>query len=321
MKRRRGVFYLISALLITVVLLGIIFSRANNDERPDSVKTRILALSNFLSDIDSDVPRATYISGFRSFIALEEYMTEKGEFLPNATPYFIEAFFNGTIDSVPYDVLTNSTFSEYLQRVNVEAVKRGIELNISPSGLTMRQRTPWSVAITFKLTINVSDTRGLADWNYDENFTTEIPIYDLRDPVYSVFTEGKLPNVIRVSPYNNSQFVSGNDTTVLDNEVEEMYYREDPHAPSFLQRMQGNLTGSSKYGIASLVNLDDLNAQGLTIHTDHSIIDYIYFSNSTTTNYCPTFGTPLPSWFKIDATHYNDAEHDYEIPELNATTC
>ncbi len=319
---RRGVVYLLAALFLVAIALTLLYGRElpTTRERNSGEIARITTMSDFLNDILADAHRATAIAGFRAFIALEEYLSEQGAFLPDPIPAFTEAFLNGTIDGQAYEVMSNSTFNDYLARVNVEAGRIGINLNASVANITLAQRTPWSVDITFNLTINLTDTRSLARWDTTSSFTTTVSIIDIRDPVYSVSTYGKVPNTFRISPYNNSQFVTGNDTSVLEDELTNNYYREDPHAPDFLQRLVGNLSGSSKYGIASLVDLDDLNAQGLSIITTHSVVDYLYFGNASTTNYCPQLGT-LPSWFKLDATHYNDSAHDYEVPLLNATIC
>jgi len=323
-RGRRGMFFLIIALLFIAVFLTILYATATptKTEQQESIIGRITTMDDFLKDFHSDVSRATYIAGFHSLIALEQYMNQHGTFLTNASPYFIEAFMNGTVAGDPYDIMENSTFTEYLGRVNQDAAKVGIGLNVTIQDIALSQSTPWSVDVTFTLIINVTDLRGLAQWNYIKPFTTEVPILDLRDPVYSVNTYGRLPNTFRISPYNNdSSLVNGNVTTNLNAEAQNMYYREDPYAPSFLQRLSGNLSGSSKYGIASLVNLDDLNAQGLLVNTGSSIIDYVYFSGRNTTNWCPTTGAPKPSWLKIDETHYNDSAHDYGFRLLNATTC
>jgi len=320
---RRGVVFLFSAFLLVAILLIIMYGRTlpTERERTESISVRIGTMNDFLKDLHADVHRATFIAGFRSLIAIEQYSNEHGAYLADPEQSFVEAFMNGTINGTAYEVLNESTFGDYLARVNAEANAIGIVLNISVSNVTLGQSTPWSVDVAFDMAVNVTDTRGLARWDYDRRFATEVSILDLRDPAYSVLTYGKVPNTFRISPYNNTDFVDGNDTTNLHDEIANMYYREDPYAPSFLQRLAGNLTGSSKYGIASLVDLDELSAQGLYAKTYLSDVDYLYFSNTTTTVYCPGKGEPLQSWLKIDQEHYLDAAHDYGLQELNSTVC
>ncbi|MBU3942271.1 MAG: hypothetical protein KKF74_05140, partial [Nanoarchaeota archaeon] len=55
----------------------------------------------------------------------------------------------------------------------------------------------------------------------------------------------------------------------------------------------------SPYGIESLVNLEEFQAQEVPIR-DRSVVDYIYFGDQTTTNYNIQ---DMPSWFKLDKEH------------------
>lgn len=321
---RRGMVFLLTALILVAIILTIIFAKKlpTQYEREQSVVDRIGSMDDFLKDFHVDVQRATHIAGFRSLIAIEQHIAQEGSYLADATPIFIEAFMNGTIGNASFEILENSTFSDYLDRVNAEARSIGVILNVTTRNITLSQSTPWSVDVTFLMDVNVSDSRELARWDYARSFTTSVSIIEIRDPVYSVSTFARVPNTFRRSPYNNTDFVvGGNDTTRLDDEVRMMYYREDPHAPSFLQRLEGNLSGSSKYGVASLVDLDELNRQGIFVRTYLSPVDYLYFANETTAVYCPDFGEPLPGWFKLDEVHFLDPLHNYELDDLNATLC
>ena len=60
-------------------------------------------------------------------------------------------------------------------------------------------------------------------------------------------------------------------------------------------RMEGNLSNST-FGIESLVNLAELQAQGL-VTKDKSIVDYIYFGNQNPASYRIN---KTPEWFKLD---------------------
>jgi len=314
--------FLIGALLLVSIALTIVFTRSlpSEKERTDSILIRIGTIDDFLKDIHEDVPRAAFIAGYRCLLAVEEHVTING-YVANPETTIIEAFLNGTINNKSYDVLVNSTFLQYLDRVNVEARKVGMVLNITVENVSLAQRTPWSVDLDFNMTINVSDTRNLAQWNYDRSYTVAISILDTRDPVFLVGTLGRVPNTFRRSPFMHDDLVTGNDTSNLFNETVQMYYREDPYAPSYLQRLRGDVSSSSQYGISSPVNLDALNAQGLFVYTYRSVIDYLYFTNASTNNYCPSFGSPLRGWFKIDALHYNNPAQNYEIDDLNASLC
>lgn len=321
-RDRRGMVYLIGAILLVAVFLTLYFARTlpTERERTESITARIITIDDFLKDLHEDVPRAAYIAGYRAILAMEEYVAENG-FLAEPAPKIIEAFLNGTIEGKNYSVMRNSTFLQYLGKVNEETSRVGIRLNITLLNVSLTQRTPWSIDLDFNMTMNVSDRAGLARWDYERSFRAEVPILDTRDPLYIVYTFGRVPNTFRMSPYEHDDLVNGNDTSNLYNESINMYYREDPYAPSFMQRLTGNISANSKYGISSVVNLDSLDTQGIFVYTYRSVIDYLYFTNASTTNYCHTFGSPMRGWFKIDATHYFDEARNYELDDLNATVC
>ena len=72
------------------------------------------------------------------------------------------------------------------------------------------------------------------------------------------------------------------------------YYRSHTDAPSFLNRLQGNLS-ASQYGIESLVNLQKLSSQGVPTQ-QKTVVDYIYFS---TQNPAHNGVSGMPSWFRL----------------------
>ncbi len=320
---RRGMIFLIGALFLVAVALIVVAAQRSPTEadRAQSAQTRIATMNDFLRDFNVDSERAAYIATYHALIAIEQHVTENGAYRSDLDVAFREAFLDGTINGTAYAVMENSTFNDYVQRVNVEARKLGFALAANVTDVALSQRTPWSVHVTYALAVNLTDTRRLARWDSEGVLDADVPILDLRDPVYSVSTYGKVPNTIRKSPYGLAELVVGNDTANLNDEAVHMYYREDPYAPSYLQRLAGDLSPSVKYGIASLVNLDELNAQGVIVKNGVSTVDYLYFNGTGTTNYCPAFGDPLPSWLKIDEGHYLDPLRNYELDDLNATTC
>ncbi len=86
-------------------------------------------------------------------------------------------------------------------------------------------------------------------------------------------------------------------------------YNVSEDGASFLDRLEGNLnnTRCPSCGLESFVNLLDLSANDLTVKSDQSVLDYLYFSNDTysadvvrgvshwsSDSYYP--------WFKIDSS-------------------
>ena len=189
----------------------------------------------------------------------------------------------------------------------------GISVDATVVDVFLYQIDPWDIAVDVTVAFVVNDTRGLASWSYNETFSSTIPIYDLRDPLYGVGTQGKATNTIRRLP-NGTQFVDDagdrNDTTVLALMLDQSYYVADALAPSFLMRLEGNAS-ASPYGIVSLVNIEELDRQSVAIFDDRTAVDYRYFLLNATADWCDIQN--MNTTFKLDDDHLAFFEVDSEL--------
>jgi len=315
MAVRKGYIYITVVIIFLIVMLSVFYTYEfyKAGSKDDTIETRILTMNDFLDDLKIDSERATYISGFRTLIALEEYVSETGEFLDDMEAFFIEAFYNGKIGNFSPEILNQSSFSLYIQRVNQKSNDFDISMNMTVSSINFSQSNPWTVVVDVYTAVTITDNRGLANWNFNETFTSTIPIASLKDPLYSVNTLGRLESFI-VST-NITEFVVNNQTDNLMTHIENGYYNASDKAPSFIMRFEGDLSSDAN-GIENLVDISFLEDQeDIVIDYTRSVVDYIYFGNQTTSNKCNVQN--MPSWFKIDEEHIND----YEINELNYTNC
>ncbi|MFH1770229.1 MAG: hypothetical protein ABH828_01595 [archaeon] len=314
--KKKGFVYITTVTIFLIIIVSLFFIHEVYNDRSsgDSIETRIKTIDYFISDLEEDIERAAYISGFRTFIALEEYVSANGVFLDDVEQSFLEAFFNGTIGATSPPILDQSTFSQYISKVNANSNKIGINFNITVSSIELYQIDPWIVGVEINTQVNITDYKGLAEWNFDQTFLSEIPIEDLKDPLYSVKTLGRLPSFVKRT--NITDFVAAdNSTDELLSHIENSYYNASIRAPSFLMRFEGNLSNDTN-GIESIVDISFLEKQeDLEIHYTRSVIDYIYFGVGVTNNKCNVQN--MPSWFRIDENHVPD----YEIDQLTFTDC
>ncbi len=281
-------------------------------EKHEAIIQRILTFNDFLNNIESDLKRLSRITGFRAFLAMEDYIASHGVFLNNTEETFKEVFYSGFVNGVEEPIMENSSLKYYLEHLQEKASQIGLSLTITVENISLRQVSPWTVEVALTLTINASDVNGLMSWNYQTTTESEFSIIDLRDPLYSVNTAGKVHNTIRQS--NVTDFIIGdNDTSPLMQHVINGFYKASTKAPSFLMRFTNNLSNSS-FGIESLVYIPLLTAQNLQVDESKSIVDYLYFSNVTGTAQVYDCEN-LPEWFRIDYDH----ESDYDIDSLNCT--
>jgi hypothetical protein len=157
------------------------------------------------------------------------------------------------------------------------------------------------VLVNYTVAMDVSDSRGTSRWITTRTFTGRIPILDLRDPMFTALTYGRVQRVIRVS--NVSVFVNdvndANDTSGLTLHFNNSWYRASGRGPSLLMRFSGNFS-DSPYGIESLVDTDDITTQNLPVNAKASVVDYLYFQNSLA-DLCSIQN--LPSKIKLDTNH------------------
>jgi hypothetical protein len=312
---------LTSVFIMVMILVFLAYKEYAYTDQQKVVETRINTINDFIKSIESDSKRVIYISGFRSLIALEDYVARSGQYFNNMSDiedHFRVAFYNGTVNGTAVDILTNSSYKEYLSRLKVIADKVGIDIDINVTGITLYHDSPWSVNVIVSTNVNLTDQRGVAKWEFDKNYTTSVSIINIRDPVYSVSTYGRAPNTIRIS--NFTDFVNAtNDTTNLSYHVNNSYYMANSLAPDFLMRLEGNFSNST-HGIESFVYIPKLIDQVVNYNTTKSIVDYVLFSNITgyETKACNVQN--MPSWFKIDINHTQAPSPNY-IESLNYTLC
>jgi len=82
------------------------------------------------------------------------------------------------------------------------------------------------------------------------------------------------------------------------------YYRSSDKGASFLDRLEGKLTLSSKYepyGLETVVNLEDIIGMNLGVDYTFSCIDYKYWNNITGNAVRNGDYDPVFDWFKIDS--------------------
>ena len=293
---KKGMFFTILAIaLLSLFFVSYTIYTNVNDREP--INKRIDTMNNFIFSLEEDLPRKLYASGFRIIFLFEEKIVENGTYIMDINQTFEEAFFNGTIYSEQQELMNGVRYQDIIDSINDKSNSFNVEVNLSNPKISISQEDPWNIKITLTVDLYIKDLGDLVSWNKTSNITTLIPIEKFDDPLYIVNTNGLITQKINRTIYDT--FVSGNDVTNLTLHLNNRRYINSTSAPSFLNRLEGNIT-SNQYGVESLVYLPDLASQGITIK-DKSIVDYIYFSdNDPSSNKVQS----MPSWFKLDTSHH-----------------
>jgi len=208
-------------------------------------------------------------------------------------------------------LMIDSSFKDYEYAVNSSANSIDVIFTINVTSISLSQSDPWYVDVLINASIGVDDFDNLAYWEYNATFNTSVPIDGLRDPLYVLNTNRLVQNI-----FNKTTVTNFSNVTDLLYHLNNSLYLNSTKAPSFLMRFYNDTT-SDPEGITSMVNLQILYAQGLTIYDTRPILDYQYFGygNVSDANVCNVAG--MPSWFKI----MNYSAATYGITNLTNTSC
>ena len=295
---KKGIFYTTAAIALTVVIVVTYsaYSTYRLRDRMDSIETRIESVNFFIKDVENDIDKGVFITGFRTLLSFNQFITNNGTFIDDINARFKESFLNGTINDQPLSLMKDSTFTDWANKISAEADEIDILFNFEIIDVKLNQTDPWAIDIGLNISLDIRDKRNTSYWIRNRLLTTQISILDFEDPLYVINSNGRVTNTIKQS--NTTDFVVNGKVDNLLDHMNNSYYIAHNDTPSFLMRFEGNL-GNSTYGIESLVNLAEFQEQGLALK-DRSIVDYIYFGTKSTTNFRIN---NAPSWFKIDQGH------------------
>ncbi|MBI2452020.1 hypothetical protein HYV50_02995 [Candidatus Pacearchaeota archaeon] len=292
-RNKKGIFFTMMAILI-ISLFVLSYTFYNEIKEDKSVNNRVNTMNNFLFSVEKDLERQMYIFGFRTIFLIEKKIVETGTYRTNINQTFHEAFFNGTIYGEAQALLNDAKFSHFNNTINNNAKKINVDIIFSDPKVEVTQDDPWHIKVTLIADLEMSDIGGVALWKKTEKISGRISVENFEDPIYYTITSGRASNKITRTPYTDFSVIAD-----FSEHATNSYYKADSDAPSFLDRLAGNITIANPQGIESIVNLQKLSQQGVSVQ-EKSTIDHIYFSSDN-----PSFGcvNGMPSWFRIDDTH------------------
>lgn len=307
MKKKGAIFTLLSLVMVSILFL---LAQTNLSEPVQSssyvVHDRIDSTNYFIQDLERDIKRSTKIATHRGLLGIQQQVTSEGNYLHELDEAFNEMIVNGTYNNTYLSIMNNTELKTWFKRINQEANKLSIHVDYRIQNVSVEHTNPWEISIRMGIVLNVSDKAGGAYWNRDKVIESNLSIIDFEDPLYNVKTKGRIVNTIE--PTNITNFIDGENTSGLVEHVDGRYYIENNASPSFLMRLEGNLS-SSPHGIESFVDLRRLEDMGISTK-EKSTIDHIYFSEQDPQNWVIN---NTYSWLRID--NQTGRLEDYNITE------
>jgi hypothetical protein len=333
--------FLFSIFVITALSLVVLTYKTRvqfkEEQRAEIFQDRIEQINLFIEDFESDIDRSLYVTSFRAFIGIDEYVNNRQEYLPSDTlagleDYIIELIMNGTIDGTQLNSTNASTLNDWLTEIKILAQPYRLNLTLPSLSLSVQQVSPWEIEVRMDANVSMDLTDQDIGWNYTLSKFTIIDLEESRfaDPIYFVEStrnnpgEKPLINNIRKTPYevfwsNQSDYIN---VTNLTSHVLGQYYRNNSDAPSFFMRLLGGYDcedpGFSdhcqSYGIESFVN----------VINNSKIFDYSDEGSATCALDHQFFFSGCEEMHRIENMHSrfyvgNDTLFDYNLTEINST--
>lgn len=314
---KKGIFFtMISIMIGTLMIISfIIYNEYTLTNKAMTIETRVDTMNRFIKDLDDDIQRGVFTSGFRSLFSLTGWSCANATYIYDLDAAFNEAFLNGTYNDSDLELMEDSEFTFWIQRIQNIANDLSIDVNITVNDISIIHSSPWHVRVILNASFNVKDLQNTAEWKYNRIVQSNLPIQGFQDPIYIIEPgKGGVVNTIEIN--NFTVFVGpDNNTYNLSYLANSSQYTAWSQGPSFLMRLIGNLSASPDgFGIESLVNLLQLSNHDIDTE-NKTVVDYIYFSNDDPVKFKVK---NMPNWFYLDNLNNGTTTHleKYQVEDL-----
>lgn len=257
-------------------------------------------MNSFISNLEKEASNALFVASFRGIISMIGIIADSGTFIDDVDEAIVELIINGSYQGNVQYLMSNNTIPFWEEKMNAEAEKIGVELNITLTDVFVDQYDPWHLTFSGKFVCSLRDKNDLASWKFNFTRNTSISIEDLSDPFFIIYTGNQLNRNVLKSPYLHN-YTSRSQVVET---MEEGYYISFKDAPDYLMRLEGEF-GSSPNGIETLVDKEEL-AKIVSIDETLSNVDYLFFSDDSVTTY--TF-SGMVDYFKLDNLSDGEQTH------------
>ena len=286
---KKGIFFTLIALAIVFLLIitfGGMHTISTVEEIP-AINAKVLRTNEFVKDVEQYyLETILRIAAFRTFKAMGELIDQGIQgFLPeDFEDHFDDCITDGDCDYVDLDGnlgnlggLGNYTLEKLLEDLGETAESElHIDANFTKQGnVTLYQDNstgPFHVGLVYTVFYTVECEE--AGWERNTTINTTLHIIGLDDPLYANYTS----YMMAIMPTKYQHWTEEQDTTAQFLEiVNNMEFVYSPYAPSYLNRLSGNITPSECCGIESFINVDTTPLLG---NKPASFADYCYFYSS-----------------------------------------
>ncbi len=295
---RKALLYSGAAFIIIIMLFSLVAIKLFSKNNAGVGSSDVIGANRFLEQFSKDIQRVLGITAYRALIGLEEHVSAQGTYVSDVREAVFELLANGSVNNTAYDIMSDTTITEFADRMKLVAAARGLDFDFTLINISLYHVSPFEVLINATFSVKATMRDGTL-WDYEESRYAVFSIEELKDPLYTVNTQGRVPVVVKKQTVDHPFISSSNDTSRLMTIFNNSEYIPDALGPSFLMRYTGNFS-PSPYGIASLVDTEDLDAQDIIVNPSLSVVDHVYFNNNSTSSHEIV---NMPSYVLIDDDH------------------
>ncbi|MEM7825089.1 MAG: hypothetical protein QXO27_03910 [Candidatus Aenigmatarchaeota archaeon] len=195
---------MVLAALSLVVFISIQKSLISFYGEKIAVETRVNAMNNFYDSIINDASKALGIISKRAISTAVGYVIVNGKGLEEANVTIKELILNGTIDNIKQLLMENSTFPDWIDKMEQIGAVNGFNTNLTVLDLNVKPYDSFNLFLIVSLDINITDEHIDATIKRITNVSQLVSIDDFEDPLYPLNTQGRVVNIIVRSPYWNN---------------------------------------------------------------------------------------------------------------------
>ena len=296
LNKRGIVFTFIAASLLSIIILIFLFNLSNRAQgNIQETNIKIETINNFVKSLSNDYLKTALRTSSNqvilSFLDRED-KTDNFIDISNFKDSIMMGYYTPDVEADKLKLMFQEDLNFTLPSA-LEEIKEfgdGIGVNFSykfnSNSIVITQTETWNLDVKFIVSYEVNDLKRNVKWKIDnKEINAKLDIQNYRDPLYIV--KENVNNTINKTTITNWN---------LDNFkefVKAEHFRENPSAPSFLDRLEGT-TDANPNGIESL-----LDPNYYANPSVFSNVDYQYWTN--THGGCSVDG--MDNSFRLETSH------------------
>ncbi|MEM7825358.1 MAG: hypothetical protein QW412_00680, partial [Candidatus Aenigmatarchaeota archaeon] len=195
----------------------------------------------------------------------------------------------------------------WMEKIEEKAIKI-FNFKLNTSKIEIKPYDSFNILFKINFTINISDKTETIRIYRSGQKSALISIEGLEDPLAPLYTQGKYKKNIWRCPFENNHVYQDASNNYhfenLANDTENGYFHPSLYGPSFLDRLEGSLVTNYKdsnlIGLESFVNVQKLKTLGLTVQTNRTLVDFLYWNSSVKPSCYWLNHQDIQNWFRID---------------------